>query len=133
MKANELRIGNYINYFTKMVKVIGVSKSMLDGSSVVGKISGIFIADNGNVINDPDAFDGIPLTEEWLLKFGINPKKCRIVGQAQIGFSIIPNEGTSAFYIDYMQDEVTLHAPLDYLHQLQNLYFALTGQELEIK
>lgn len=80
---------------------------------------------------DLDEIEFIELTEEWLLKFGFR-------------FDSIdwefPNE--SIFFIGYYSskfclgsgsDGVTKENYIHYVHQLQNLYFALTGQELTIK
>lgn len=53
----------------------------------------------------------IPLTEEWVVRFGF--KQSNLVG---------------GIYTDANLD-VKVHLP-KYVHQLQNLYFALTGQEL---
>lgn len=82
-------------------------------------------------------FTPIPLTEEWLLKFGFEDNS-----YARF-YKYVDNE----FYItvsfkDYAHTQLSEHPvevndyslPLDckYVHQLQNLYFALTGEELTI-
>lgn len=82
-------------------------------------------------------FTRIPLTEEWLLKFGFEDNS-----YARF-YKYVDNE----FYItvsfkDYAHTQLSEHPvevndyslPLDckYVHQLQNLYFALTGKELTI-
>lgn len=67
----------------------------------------------------------IPLTEEWLVKFGWE-------------------KSGEWFYMDYYEMNLngifnpsdahyTIHNDIKYVHQLQNLYFALTGEELKIK
>ena len=68
----------------------------------------------------------IPLTEEWLLKFGfesddefIFEKDIRICKTKQ-GY----------VYFDFsVMDPI---CDVKYVHQLQNLHFALTGEELEL-
>ena len=76
----------------------------------------------------------IPLTEEWLLKFGFEndgsywrPKDCwhRYVFHQRAFFTNVLN----------LEPEggIVPHAQVYYVHQLQNLYFALTGKELTIK
>ncbi len=52
----------------------------------------------------------IPLTEEWLVKFE----------QKDLDLFIL-------------EIEVNWNIKIKYVHQLQNLYFALTGEELTIK
>ena len=120
MKASELRIGNIIQYSEDSVifKVIGVHEYGLD---VENDIETTYI--------ELDQFEPIPLTEEWLFKFGFkkdgkynsSDRWMGIFNQPLImgnGYLTIPN---------YPLTEIK------YVHQLQNLYFALTGQELEIK
>ncbi len=65
---------------------------------------------------DTDCYKPIPLTEEWLKKLG-----CDCVYQSKI------NKGF--FYV--INEEDTLE--VKYVHQLQNLYFALTGEDLVVK
>lgn len=83
----------------------------------------------------------IPLTEEWLIKFGFEKRESSTCNAWYIG----KNEITH----DWLFDMVWLHRPelinapnfpfyrngrhlIKYVHQLQNLYFALTNEELII-
>ena len=74
---------------------------------------------------------GIPLTEEWLNKFGFgisndNGTSCiRSIGN----FAIVEDccYGALTYVVDGFGIEIKT------VHQLQNLYFALTGEELTIK
>ncbi len=66
----------------------------------------------------------IPLTEEWLLKFGFKQKngiKCWVNEDVEICFETLAN-----YYRLYPRTN-----KIKYVHQLQNLYFALTGSELQ--
>jgi hypothetical protein len=112
MKASELRIGNLVNdyQFKKPLRVtIGVLEEIENGM---------------------DFYEPIPLSEEWLERF-------------KIGFIIRNDDITNkairfkCFPIFYWDDgSVTIEindfskVKLNYVHQLQNLHFALTGQEL---
>lgn len=71
----------------------------------------------------------IPLTEEWLLKAGFE-----IIGKLDM-----PNSPSDWFYskndfpfsITYVNKKLQFsNIDLKHVHQLQNLYFALTGEEL---
>lgn len=88
----------------------------------------------------------IPLTDEWLLKFGFsfNPDWCIYYLNVDINFRLrnddpLPDE--TNFKIQHVSDDdfylsiegFTWGQPIRYAHQLQNLYFALTGEELTIK
>jgi hypothetical protein len=72
---------------------------------------------------------GITLTEEWLLKFGYSQDRngYSLEDKNSLSFSVTA-EGE---YKPCWNDRV-LSAGLTtkYVHQLQNLYFALTGEEL---
>ena len=69
----------------------------------------------------------IPLTEGWLLKFGAyNSLYMRYL---DFGYFDI-YKLNEVWYVE--KEGVTL-CELKYVHQFQNLYFALTGEELTIK
>ena len=69
----------------------------------------------------------IPLTEEWLLKFGFEKETDDYWGTSNCDECFIYEAKEKCYtgYINYVK--------LNYVHQLQNLIFALTGTELEIK
>ena len=73
----------------------------------------------------------IPLTEEWLLKFGFNKD---LIGWDLIGWDKgdfdLRQYGNESGYRDYGLQFSGLGIEIIYVHQLQNLYFALTGEEL---
>lgn len=105
MKKNELRIGNYVFHKEDNVKEVSV-------------VSGVFELayvkfENADWIYD---INPIPLTEEWLRNFDIK----------KIWLFEIHGCDSDGFYISYVYDSIHLK----YVHQLQNLYFALTGEEL---
>jgi hypothetical protein len=84
-------------------------------------------------------FDPIPLTEEWLLKFGFKKERHFDL----IVYAIHPTDGIlrSLLAIAYHEDgehfcninDKWIPNKIKHVHQLQNLYFALTGEELIIK
>lgn len=86
---------------------------------------------------DADFPKPIPLTPEWLERAGFEKK---VDGFISTKWHIGINPVTQ----DYLFDVTWLsnfdrpfyrngHFKIDYVHQLQNLYFALTGTELEFK
>ena len=116
MKTNELRINNYVkDPYGNTIKLVSVEK-------------------------DASMLTPIPLTEEWLLKFGfvkddnfgnwhlnhleIYKKDLSIIG--------IDDKGNIYWYFYAADDYYSWTQKLDYVHTLQNLYFALTNKELEI-
>jgi hypothetical protein len=111
MDAKELRIGNHI---------------LNDG-----------FADeihHGYEIDDAiHQFEPIPITEEWLLKYGFeHDQDQEIWNHENICISYISDYPMRGFKL-YANHEYEIGAPFKYVHQLQNLYFALTNQELIIE
>lgn len=132
MKASELRIGVYV---------------MLIKSGLYGMITGILkssmhksytIETDCFGLNSLDSFEGIPLTEEWLLKFGFEDtsyadfiKKFNDHEYIRVSFKDYAHTTLACKPIEVSDFDLKLECK--YVHQLQNLYFALTGEELTIK
>jgi len=107
----ELRIGNYV----------------LSGCNELVKIEGIISKGNtgGYLL---ETLKPIPITAEWLLKFGFNP--FYINGKLthyRINSYFIRYDGQD-FYFELGKGMII---EIRFVHQLQNLYFALTGKELK--
>jgi hypothetical protein len=121
MKATELRIGNYI-YLELGLPSLNIHK--------------MHPTDFENIDNDPRVIP-IPLTEEWLTKFGFDydaiAKMYWIDLPARMQLRFVDCNTTE---LDLYQDSKIIsfkHNHCQYVHQLQNLFFALTGRELTIK
>ncbi len=120
MEASELRIGNIVETSGMIVNIEG---------------SGIEDFANGCLNLQP-----IPLTEEWLLKLGFN----KDYKKGYIGIDVhnsdfvltepfVIGEWQSYYTFQFTAGNIPKFTKLEFLHQLQNLYFALTGEELNIK
>ena len=110
MDAKELRIGNYV-----------IDKE--DGS--------LYQIPSVSSINGADLMNPIPLTEQWLKDFGFE-------------FKFFDEQDNNVLKLDNIKvvfDNITTFGMwnipfkefkrrVQYVHQLQNLYFALTGNEL---
>ena len=121
MKANELRIGNLVSYRNNIVVVSGIV-----GNTIYYKV------DNFNDycfdinIEGCKPFEPIPLTKEWLLKLGFDVNnRPEWIDQLK-KYEIIC--GTTSYL---KGSENSVH-PIKYVHQLQNLHFDLTGEEITI-
>lgn len=126
MKASELRIGNLIMGMDMVQTVFEILDNTDRGRIVhLGYEHLILVKENGNQYK-PIEVHPIPLTEEWLLKFGFNYQKADVSSfypfYVKSGFRI--NEEGYHWYVQ------THCVHIQYVHQLQNLYFALTGEEL---
>jgi hypothetical protein len=107
MKANvaELRVGSHYSYDEDEIKL---------HSSLLATY----------LQNDTDLYlYTIPLTEEWLVYFGFEKSTGRIFKKN--GILIISDVIFEVFLGSVI-------VKLQYVHQLQNLYFALTDEELEL-
>lgn len=104
MEATELRLGNLITRRSNVEEVLTVDIDLLVKVQRQGFI-----------------FHPVPLTEQWLSKLGFKP-----------------------FVKDFQRNGIIIHTRkrgfilrksvpiIKYVHQLQNLYFALKGQEIEL-
>ncbi len=120
IKINELRIGNYLqNEIDKSLLVVcGLRENEIMTTVSERSKSPLPIGWKAQPI---------PLTEEWLNKF-----KWERVNADEFVF-----RNNNYFSIDssgrlYYMDDYTA-VDIQFVHQLQNLYFALTGEELTMK
>lgn len=123
MQAQELRIGNYV-YLKSKNKIYLIS-------------SGYDI----DIGTDSEDFDPISLTEDILLKCGFVVFDAGISKKFHIGINPIAHDYlfTLLWQKDINNEQLEGYPfflngffTIKYLHQLQNLIFTLTGQELNI-
>ena len=139
MKAEELRFGNIAGriYFnpsptgkTKAVEPGEIKEIREESINMTAKLG------RKERIKLPHALVvPIPLTEEWLLKFGF--KFYEPLSHYRIVIDDVWYYVNKDFYFSFcnLKADESQHMPykkLKYVHQLQNLYFALTGEELTI-
>ena len=134
MEARELRIGNLIDYEGQYLPVLAIDNEreffhterneLIKCSITLGQYddNGFMWTTNGRWLK---RLKPIPLTEEWLLKFGFEPSNFKKGCYFLNGRLLVPKEG---YYFDYGAS-----VNLKHVHQLQNFYFALTVEELELK
>jgi len=176
MKATDFRLGN-------LVMVDGEVRTVLSLESNPDLVN-VNVERTGWVrVTIPKHCEGIPLTEEWLLKFGFQPMTCilfnweteYIMSPKKLPWSIgvllgdYPEDNPNCGVVSILQpnDEAVGSIPDDlydkeewtdedrervlnykvtvpkwrqpiafyfkYVHQLQNLYWCLCGEELDIK
>lgn len=126
MKVRELRIGNLIYNERNNVGIVKI----IYPNRVECEIEEPEWAFGKDRLQEIFNFKPIPLTEEWLMRFGFIKDEWSFI------FPI--NNGNTAYSIDWYGDklgfayagDITKETWIYYVHQLQNLYFALTGKEL---
>ena len=126
LEVKELRIGNYY-----------------DNNGKIKQVTPATIWEHERIWCEP-----IPLTEEWLLKLGFEKGNYKeldekhFVEKSNTIKVIISGVGFWDVYTDYNPYQITFSSGLNiitdnkginHVHQLQNLYYALTGEELTIK
>lgn len=112
IQANELRIGNW------------VSKN---GISV--RVEYYFLNDDHYGLLDGGIdYNPIPLTAEILAKCGAQWDGDDYYNLIDSSDEILINWSESGLRVDHIE-----LPHIKYVHQLQNVYFALTGKELEVK
>jgi hypothetical protein len=126
--ANELRIGNWV---------------ILNDNDF--KDSGAYCIDSIDISvakEEPKRFSPIPITHDILEKAGFailenagnwNNPEYTIYSSKVSYFKIGLLDGDFKYYVSTGDDFYSYYSPkITYLHQLENLYFALTGTELTI-
>lgn len=128
---NELRTGSLLNYDTS------------EGDTLPTKIDW---QDLKWLDEDPKGFNlvhsQIPISEEWLLKFGFERRDSSTCTQWFIGMNDLTHDWL--FDLTWLENPVLINAPdapfyrngkhtIYFVHQLQNLYFALNQTELVLQ
>ena len=120
MKASDVRIGNYIYFKNGIDTVLGTEME--------------YIMSNHTRRWEKKHITPISITEEWLLKFGF--VKAGTVFRMKIENYIREleyNIECDCFGMIDNHETIYFSWNLKHVHTLQNLYFALTGEELKIK
>ena len=120
MRSNELRIGNLVKVDSNPFE--SVTQIFKDG----------VVTDAYDVVNSFKDLEPIPLTEEWLIKFGFEKTSDNMYWVQPDNFMYfeLNNFGIIATFPDSVAD---FGKRVNNVHSLQNLYFALTGEELTIR
>lgn len=137
MKTNELRIGNYVKIDNILCEIVEIYEEAVYCYDKYGEDS-----HNINVV------EPIELTEEVLLKIGFEKGDTSSIYQRYY-LEVCGNGQSSFFRYDFYYNEqrrlgITFRNregvenefkkyDIKYLHQLQNVYFILTGKELEVE
>ena len=119
LEAKDLRIGNLVMDNAK-VKI--VTSGMISNWDIIKK--------------DYGGYKPIPLTEEWLLRFGfgmMNKSYFSIPSRTRTNnspYSLIYTKDLNGDWYILINESVRFY--LEHVHTLQNLYFSLTQEELTL-
>jgi hypothetical protein len=121
MNSDELKVGNYVG--ATLAGNIGPSEDDI----IVGNGLVLHTIESGVDIDNAEWYFPIPLTEEWLVKFGFERK----------GNSYYKGEDFDVFLSksghQASLNEHPLPSCIEYIHQLQNLYVDLFEEKLTFK
>ena len=124
MKANELRINNYVNIEGDVVKV----KEIFD--------KGIhYTCCEYESYATEDFIQPIELTEDVLVKIGFEGEMyefCLLADDANITVNLIEHRVDISFFGN-CEAELLIKYNVKYLHEIQNAYYLLTNEEMEVE
>ena len=122
MKISELRIGNYIRdvFETKSHEV-----KKLDLEDYAAML-------NRRNSSHPNIYRGVELSDEWIKRFGFEVSKTQdkfFIKDNNIGISTA--DDMFRFIKGNFVCQIVLRE-FEFVHELQNLYYAITGVELSV-
>lgn len=117
VKPSHLRIGNYV-----LVDLF---------SERPGEPRRVSAQDIAAIDKYRSRLDGVPLDEGWLTRMGFEFIEAD-GGYADKNHYIVLKNGDWTF-MPFCTNDVDCYTSIFYVHQLQNITFALTGEELKIK
>lgn len=125
IKANELRIGNLLFMHGILVKVTSINENgftvePLQQEYVIGWTIDV-------------EWHGVPLTHEILEMCGFEYIETGVYGYCDKNHIIYPHKNDEWRFNIFCANDDDCAITIKYIHQLQNLYFALMGEEIEIK
>jgi hypothetical protein len=132
MNERDLRIGNLVSYGVNIVPIRSIHTESVLKNEVT-----VYVELNEKLQNyclNINEIEPIPLTEEWLIKMGFEIKQGLISYDKgklclYFGETILSGEKGRTYFNSWA---ILEHTP-KYVHTLQNLYYALCGEELTIK
>lgn len=124
MEATELRLNNLVIYQDEIVPVMGMENND----------NGLLVKIDPYTAIDHKKLEPIALTAEWFSKLGFKEAyrsstrvRFELPNYCRYDFDLTSNKILQGFLFfgNYIK--------CNYLHQLQNIYFTLTGEELKIE
>ncbi len=124
MEAKELMIGNLVERDGNILEVIRISKDFINCETLI--ISKGLKTNSGRIIP-------IKITQEWLVKLGFTTEN-KPNGDIEYfykgyRYNLIKKENYDGYY--FCDGNIVLR-DLEYIHELQNIYFVLIGTELKL-
>jgi len=134
MNIAELRVGNWVKTATPgMAVMIPELKAKVQGITIFSEVEFNHSATVQGFKMRGVHVTGIKLTEELLINSGFGTRKYEKGAYSKDGFMfVLRKDKCSNGWILRYNDEYT-HGAIQFLHQLQNIYFDLENEELIFK
>lgn len=138
MKAEELRIGNYVKIDSGIGKVVSLMSNTFCNECANDDYNITIEMEDGTFREEEEGkVEGIPLTEEILLNCGFE----YINADNKVYGLISPENGNGDRYriVHFLDGDFRMvlntwrYVSIKNVHQLQNLYYAINGKELNIQ
>ena len=136
MKAQDLRTGNLVEYNGMYLPISSIKSPKPLNDEIYADKWLVELFDGASWIDCTiEEIKPIELTEDWLLKIGFEIEEIHAgLSEADFGHNpitqdfilTIKNTGSGWFYRNG-------YFKIEFVHQLQNIYHALAGEELTIK
>jgi len=123
LSSKDFRIGNLIAYKSEIVEISSLHSDDTFRIKRGESTEGCFKISNA---------EPVQITREWLFRFGFEYTEINDSYQidSDLGFSIW-GRIRHGFNVSVNSDQIGVEAK--HVHELQNMYFALTGEELKYK
>lgn len=133
INANDLRIGNLVDFEGKVCKVLGIDSQNTHkdkiGSVQLEEHHGTWLANIDPIPLTPEILEMAGFENVGILNDGSDMEfQLNVVSELRRAYFGTMSNDLTVFLFD--SDNTTIGMGAIYLHQLQNLYFALTNQEL---
>ncbi len=138
MKSSDLRIGNYVqgtpfSHPRLGLNSDGVTEIMAGGIVALAEQEKRFSGETPKMegliysYDDKPMYEPIPLTEDYLLRLGFEKHNDKGDYWDFEGFKLWMSDETNFYHIN---SELLIN--FDFVHQLQNFYYAICGEELKL-
>jgi hypothetical protein len=126
MKASEIMLNNYVkDHLGRVLKVVGLKDDNVY----------LVLSNKEKIRYNIKTIQGLELTEEILLKCGFEKKIWKAKNSVYYELNKLEILLEDSYYINgvtYYKSGLLFEYHPKHLHQLQNLYFCLYGEELTI-
>jgi len=130
MKASELRIGNFVEYNGMTLRVSEIYSPKPRQPKEFSDVECVELHCDGFIAATIHEINPIELTEEILVKCGF---KTTSWDNHSTFWNMFCSDGSMVISLEHKYiavGDLTLDIEVKYLHQLQNLFYAITGKEL---